>query len=142
MIVPDANLLLYAEDSLSRHHENARIWWDGVLSGADRVNLCWPVINAFLRIASNGRIHEQPLLMEEAVEKVSGWLNQPCVRVVGPTEFHWGIFQRQMTEASALANLVPDAHLAALAIEHSSTLYSTDRDFARFPSLKWINPIE
>ena len=141
MILPDANLLLYAEDSLSRDHEKSRRWWDEVLSGSDTVNLCWPVINAFIRIATNARLHERPLLLEEAVARVSSWMEQPCVRVIGPTELHWTIFQKQMRESAATANLVSDAHLAALAIEHASTLYSTDRDFARFPSLKWKNPV-
>jgi len=142
MILPDANLLLYAEDTLSSQHERARIWWDGVLSGSETVNLCWPVINAFIRIATNARIHDCPLLASEAVARVNSWMEQPCVRVVGPTEFHWSIFQKQIHESATLGNLVSDAHLAALAIEHASTLYSTDRDFARFPSLKWKNPID
>lgn len=142
MIFPDTNLLLYAEDSLSREHEPARSWWDACLSGTESVNLCWPVINAFIRITTNPRIHERALLLEEAVSRVDSWLKQPCVRVVGPTEFHWVIFQKQMSEANATGNLISDAHLAALAIEHGSTLYSTDRDFARFPSLKWKNPLD
>jgi toxin-antitoxin system PIN domain toxin len=142
MILPDANLLLYAEDSLSRHHERAREWWDGVLSGADPVNLCWPVINAYLRISTNPRIHERPLLPEEAMARVSSWMDQPCVSVIGPTKLHWDIFKTQIEESGASANLVSDAHLAAMAIEYASTLYSTDRDFARFPGLKWKNPLE
>jgi uncharacterized protein len=142
MILPDANLLLYAEDSLSPHHERAREWWDGVLSGSDPVHLCWPVINAFLRIATNSRIHERPLESEEAVLRVTSWLNQPCVSLIGPTKSHWEIFGKQIIGANAAANLIPDAHLAALAIEHASILYSTDRDFARFPGLKWKNPIQ
>ena len=141
MILPDANLLLYAEDTLSAHHEKARVWWDGVLSGCERVNLCWPVINAYIRIATNPRIHESPILPQEAVERVQSWMDQPCVRLIGPTEFHWEIFQKQIHESAAMGNLVSDAHLAALAIEHASTLYSTDRDFARFPGLKWKNPV-
>jgi hypothetical protein len=142
MIFPDANLLLYAEDSISLHHDAARIWWDASLSGGDVVNLCWPVINAFIRIATNPRIHERPLSLQEALNRVDSWLDQPCIRVVGPTEFHWEIFQRQMHESVATGNLISDAHLAALAIEHGSTLYSTDRDFARFPSLQWKNPLD
>ncbi len=141
MIFPDANLLLYAEDSLSVHHDGARVWWDEVLSGTERVCLSWAVINAFIRISTNPRIHEQPLLVEEAVMRVGSWLDQPCVKVVGPTELHWGIFQVQIQEAGASGNLIADAHLASLAIEHGCTLYSTDKDFARFPSLRWINPI-
>ena len=141
MIFPDANLLLYAEDSLSMQHDAVCVWWDAVLSGTAQVNLSWPVINAFIRISTNPRIHEQPLLVEEAVMRVNSWLDQPCVSVVGPTEFHWGIFQTQIKEAGASGNLIADAHLASLAIEHGCILYSTDKDFARFPSLRWINPI-
>lgn len=141
MIFPDANLLLYAEDTRSAYHEEACTWWDACLSGTESVNLCWPVLNAYLRIATNQRIQESPLTMKEATQRVESWLDQPCVRLVGPTEAHWEIFQTQIQEAAATGNLVSDAHLAALAIEHASVLYSTDRDFSRFPSLKWINPI-
>ena len=141
MIFPDANLLLYAEDSLSSQHDAVCVWWDAVLSGTAQVNLSWPVINAFIRISTNPRIHEQPLLVEEAIMRVNSWLDQPCVSVVGPTEFHWGIFQTQIKEAGASGNLIADAHLASLAIEHGCILYSTDKDFARFPSLRWINPV-
>lgn len=141
MIFPDANLLLYAEDTRSAYHEEACTWWDACLSGTESVNLCWPVLNAYLRIATNQRIQESPLTMKEATQRVESWLDQPCVRLVVPTEAHWEIFQTQIQEAAATGNLVSDAHLAALAIEHASVLYSTDRDFARFPNLKWINPI-
>jgi toxin-antitoxin system PIN domain toxin len=141
VIFPDANLLLYAEDSSSPRHEQAKKWWDQCLSGTGAVSLGWPVINAFLRIATNPRIYERPLSRAEAVERVSGWLAQDCVRIVQPTEYHWQIFKRQMDEAGALGNLMADAHLAAMAIEHACTLYSTDTDFAKFPSLKWVNPL-
>ena len=142
MIFPDANLLLYAEDSLSLEHEPARRWWDACLSGSEPVLLSWPVINAFIRIATNPRLHERPLTLKEATDRVESWLQQPFVRVVSPTEFHWKIYQIQLRESAALGNLVSDAHLAALAIEHGATLFSTDRDFARFPSLKWRTPLE
>lgn len=141
MILPDANLLLYAEDTLSNHHEVARTWWDEQLSGTDAVCLCWPVVNAFIRIATNPRLQTRPLTLTEAVSRTSSWFAQPCVRVVVPTEFHWEIFRNQLTDSAAQGNLVSDAHLAALAIEHSCILYSSDRDFARFPSLKWVNPL-
>jgi len=142
MILPDANLLLYAEDTLSPHHQMAASWWDGSLSGTDSVCLCWPVVNAFIRIATNARLHVRPLTRDEALERVSSWFAQPCVRLVNPTEFHWRIFQEQLNASSASGNLVSDAHLAALAVEHACVLYSTDRAFARFPSLKWINPLD
>ncbi|MFZ4775495.1 MAG: type II toxin-antitoxin system VapC family toxin [Terrimicrobiaceae bacterium] len=141
MILVDANLLLYAEDSLSVHHEAARNWWDEQLSGADPVALCWPVLTAFIRIGTNPRLHKRPLTLKEASMRVQSWLDQPCVRIVTPTDQHWTIFQRMLHAGNAAANLVSDAHLAALAVEHNSTMASTDADFARFRGLKWVNPI-
>jgi hypothetical protein len=142
VILIDANLLLYAEDGLSEHHAAARPWWDTQLSGADPVGLCWPVLTAFIRIGTNPRLHRRPLTLKEAMARVQSWLDQPCVRLVVPTEVHWTIFQRLLREGNATANLVSDAHLAALAVEHNATLCSTDADFARFKSLKWQNPLD
>jgi uncharacterized protein len=142
MILIDANLALYAEDSLSAHHVAAREWWDGQLSGAGLIGLCWPVLTAFVRISTNARLHRRPLTTDEAIDRVQSWFEQPCVRIVQPTEAHWLLFQRMLRQGRASANLVSDAHLAALAIEHNCELQSTDSDFARFPGLKWRNPIE
>ena len=141
MILVDANLLLYAEDSLSEHHETARTWWDAQLSGSDPVGLCWPVLSAFLRIATNARLHQRPLTLKEATERVQSWLTQSCVRLIQPTEAHWTIFQQMLRGGNAVGNLVTDAHLAALAAEHNCVLQSTDADFSRFRGLKWKNPI-
>ena len=141
MILVDANLLLYAEDSLSEHHEAARIWWDEQLSGSDPVALCWPVLNAFIRIGTNGRIHQRPLTLKESAERVQSWFDQPCVRVIQPTDQHWSLFQQMLRAGNAVGNLVSDAHLAALAVEHNAILHSTDADFSRFRGLKWRNPI-
>jgi len=104
--------------------------------------MSWPVINAFLRISTNARLFERPLSGEEAVARVESWMNQPCFRLVTPTDYHYEIFQRQMREATTVADLISDAHLAALAIEHACTLYSSDSDFARFPELDWVNPLK
>lgn len=141
MILVDANLLLYAEDSLSEHHQAAREWWDAQLSGSDPVGLCWPVLNAFIRIGTNARLHQRPLTLKEATERVQSWLDQPCVRLLQPTDHHWEIFQQMLKAGNAVGNLVSDAHLAALAKEHNCVLYSTDADFSRFRGLKWKNPI-
>lgn len=141
MILVDANLLLYAEDSLSEHHEAARRWWDDCLSGTDPVCVCWPVLKAFVRIGTNPRLHERPLTLKEACARVQSWFEQPCVRLLQPTEHHWGLFQKMLKEGNAVGNLVSDAHLAALAVEHNCVLQSTDSDFARFRSLKWENPL-
>lgn len=141
MILVDANLLLYAEDSLSEFHERARVWWDEQLSGAGAVCLSWPVLAAFIRIGTNARLHRQPLTMTEAIARVQSWFDQPCVQVIHPTDQHWTIFQRMLQGGKALGNLVPDAHLAALALEHNCVLQTSDADFARFRGLKWNNPI-
>ena len=141
MILVDANILLYAEDSLSSHHGAARTWWDAQLSGSSHVCLCWPVLTAFIRISTNARLHQRPLILKEAVDRVQSWFEQPCVRLIQPTEQHWDIFQQMLHDGSATANLVSDAHLAALAVEHNCQLCSTDADFARFPKLNWRNPI-
>lgn len=141
MILVDANILLYAEDSLHNRHERARTWWDAQLSGTGIVCLCWTVLTAFIRIGTNPRVFEQPLSLEQAIPRVQSWLDQPCTRIVRPTERHWTIFQRLLTDGQAVANLVIDAHLAALAIEHGCVLASTDSDFARFSRLKWKNPL-
>lgn len=141
MILVDANILLYAEDASSHHHVRAREWWDTQLSGTLPVCLCWPVLNAYLRIGTNPRVFESPLSMAQAVERVQSWLDQPCTRLIDPTERHWLVFQQLLISGQAVANLVADAHLAALAMEHGCELNSTDADFARFPKLKWKNPL-
>lgn len=142
MILLDANIPLYAEDSLSEHHEAVRTWWDAQLSGSEPVALCWPVLTAFLRISTNPRILRRPLTLREASARVQSWLDQPCVRLIQATDNHWEIFRRLLHEGRATANLVSDAHLAALAVEHNCTLCSTDADFARFKSVKWLNPLD
>jgi uncharacterized protein len=141
MILVDANLLLYAEDSLSEQHEAARTWWDEQLSGSETVCLCWPVVSAFIRIGTNPRLHRRSMTLVEATERVQSWLDQPCVCLIQPTENHWKIFQQMLRAGHATANLVSDAHLAALAVEHNCVLQSCDTDFARFRGLKWRNPI-
>ncbi|MCF8079810.1 MAG: type II toxin-antitoxin system VapC family toxin [Desulfobacterales bacterium] len=141
MILVDANILLYAEDSLSPLHQKARSWWDDQLSQSDPVCLCWPVLTAFIRIGTNPRVFERPLSLDQAIARVQSWLDQPCTRIVKSTDQHWAIFRQMLSEGQAVANLVSDAHLAALAIENGCELASTDSDFARFAGLKWVNPL-
>lgn len=141
MILVDTNLLLYAEDRQSSHRERAVAWWDAQLSGASPVCLSWTVLGGFIRIATNPRVFEHPLSLEQAVARVQSWLDQPCARIVHATERHWVVFRQMLEGGQAAANLVPDAHLAALASEHGCVLMSTDADFARFPALTWQNPL-
>jgi hypothetical protein len=141
LILVDANILLYAEDSLSPLHPQARSWWDAQLSGSDPVCLSWVVVSAYIRIGTNPRVFQHPLSLVQALARVQSWLDQPCTRLVHPTQRHWAVFQQMLTDGQARGNLVTDAHLAALAIEHGCMLCSTDADFARFPTLKWRNPL-
>jgi uncharacterized protein len=141
MILVDANLLLVAEDSQAALHAGARDWWDMQLSGDDPVCLCWTVLTAFVRIGTNPRVYQRPLTIPEARARVQSWLEQPCVRIIHATGRHLDVFGHLLAAGQATANLVPDAHLAALAIEHGCVRYSTDGDFARFPGLTWKNPL-
>lgn len=141
MILVDANILLYAANRTSSRHEAARSWWDEQLSGTTPVCLCWSVLCAFIRIGTNPRVFDYPLSLDEATSRVQSWLDQPCVRLIHPTQRHWSILHELLIAAQASANLVTDAHLATLAIEHNCELISTDSDFARFPRIRWRNPL-
>ena len=142
MILVDANILLYAEDQLSPRHTAARDWWDSELSGTSPVCLCWTVMGAFIRIGTNPRVFEHPLSMDQALARIQSWMDQPCTRIVSPTSRHWTVFQKMLRDGQAVANLVTDAHLAALAVEHGCELISTDSDFSRFPGVRWRNPLK
>lgn len=140
MILVDANLLVYAHVSSLPQHDAARPWLDQRLNGTAPVGLPWPSLLAFLRLVSNPRIFERPKAVTNAWGQVGAWLDCAPVWVPQPTDRHREVLGPLLTAADR-ANLVPDAHLAALAIEHGLTLCSTDGDFARFPGLRWENPL-
>lgn len=147
MIVLDANILLYAYDSASAEHVKARAWIEEVFSQADPVGLPWQTIVAFLRIMANTRLPGERFSLEEAARLVDRWLDQPNVRLLAPGEGHsgyehWPLLRRMIVEGQAQGSLVSDAQLAALTVEYGGTLHTTDRDFARFPGLRWKNPLE
>ena len=142
MILVDANLLLYAYNASSEEHLKARNWVEAVFSGHEPVALSWPVILAFIRISTNPRAFPKPLSRPEAMGIVSEWLDRPQAVVIAPGENHWDILQRLASLGKVTGALFSDAHLAALAIEHGATLHTTDRDFARFPNLKFENPLD
>lgn len=141
MILVDANLLVYAHVETFNEHKTAYSWLDSLLNGPAPLGIPWPSVLAFVRIVSNPRIFEQPETVGEAWKQAEEWLACPPVWVPTPTERHQEILGPLLTNQAVRSNLVPDAHLAALAIEHGLVLYSTDGDFARFPGLKWENPI-
>lgn len=141
MIVLDADILLYAYDESAAHHRKARIWLEGTLSAGGAVGLPWQTVGAFLRIVTNPKLPGMRFTMDEAVDIVNAWLDQPGVRLMGPGEDHWPILRRALIDGQARGALVTDAQLAALTIECGGTLYSTDRDFARFTGLRFVNPL-
>ena len=142
MILVDANLLLYGYQPRASQHEASRIWLETVLSGPELVRFAWLTLWAFLRIGTNPRVFERPLSVAEAQAAVSSWLAQPNSDVLEPGQRHWAILGRLMREGQASGPLVMDAVLAALAVEHGAMLCTADRDFARFPGLKWMNPLD
>ncbi len=142
MILIDANLLLYAYDSSSPHHERAQQWLSRVLSRPEPVSLAWVTVLAFLRIATNPRAFENPLSISAAVGIVSEWLARPMVRIISPGTRHWEIFAELLLLSQSRGPLVMDAHLAALALEHGLVVYTNDRDFTRFPRLRTVNPLD
>ena len=141
MILVDANLLLYAHIEGFPQHHAARDWLDGRINGGAPVGLPWESLVAFLRLVTNPRIFETPESPLSAWRQVQAWLACSNVWTPQATERHRTVFGELLTATGSHANLVPDAHLAALAIEHGLVLCSTDGDFARFTALRWENPL-
>ena len=141
MIVPDVNLFLYAYNKSSPHHLKASAWVKEVFSGAEMVGFPWQTIWAFLRISTNARLPGEHFTMEQAVAIVQRWLELRQVCMIAPGDDHWSLLQRMLIEGQVRGPNTTDAELAALTIEHGGVLYSTDRDFARFPGLRWVNPL-
>jgi uncharacterized protein len=139
--LPDVNLLLYAADETSARHRAARQWLEQTLSGTETVAFAWLALVGFVRISTNAAIFERPLDVQEALDLVDGWLGQPCVTAIHPTDRHAAVLRELLTPLGAAGNLTSDAHLAALAIEHGATLCSCDVDFSRFSGLRWVDPL-
>ncbi len=141
MILVDANLLLYAKFADFSQHGRAHAWLDAQLNSSHRVGLPWPSLLAFLRLATNPRVFGSPLAVDAAWEQVARWLQIPAVWIPPPTEQHAALLGRLVCDHQAGGKLIPDAHVAALAIEHQLVLCTTDGDFARFAGLRWENPL-
>lgn len=142
VILVDANLLVYAHVGSFAQHDAARRWLDGRLSGRAPVGLPWPSLLAFVRIVSNPRIFERPASVLAAWQQVESWLAPESTWIPLPTTRHREVLAPLMAYAEGRANLIPDAHLAALAVQHGLVLCSADGDFARFDGLRWINPLK
>jgi toxin-antitoxin system PIN domain toxin len=142
MIIPDANLLIYAHDSRAPQHRKAKKWWETALSGSEPVGVPWVVVLAFTRIMTHPQICEDPLSIQDVREMVDDWTDAPCLRIIQLSDQALPRFFDLLEDAKMGGNLCTDALIALHAREHSATIYSNDRDFDRFPGIKWVNPLK
>lgn len=140
MTLVDANVLVYAFVSSMPQHIAAKSWLDEELSSGRRVGLPWESLVAFIRLTTNARVFARPVTVKVAWRQVQSWIAVPSVWVPTPTERHQAVLDRCIGP-DVVAGLVHDAHLAALAMTHGLEVISTDGDFARFPGLRWRNPV-
>lgn len=141
MIVPDVNLLLYAEIDAHRLHARARRWWEDVLSGERQVGLAPVCLFGFLRLGTSRQVFTDPLEVGDAVGRVEGWLARPNVTTLVPGRAHLEAAFRLLRQLGTGANLTTDVQIAAHAIEVNGELHSNDGDFGRFDGLRWVNPL-
>lgn len=137
----DVNLLIYAVDEESARFEQAHPWVEAILAGRETVALAWAVLLAFVRLTTKPQIMTSPMTSHEALAFVDGWLARPNTVVVHPTNRHAAVLRELLAPLGTAGNLVTDAHLAALAIEHGAELSSCDADFSRFSGLRWVDPL-
>lgn len=140
MKVVDANVLLYAVNADSHHHLASRTWLDAALRGGDTVGFTWLALTAFVRIATKVGLFPVPLTTDEALEQTRLWLDAPGARVLEPTGQHLAVLERLLRQVGSGGNLVNDAHLAAVAVEHRAEVVSYDADFGRFAEVRWRRP--
>jgi uncharacterized protein len=140
-VLVDANILLYSVDTTSPHHQRSVTWLTGALNGTRRVGLPWLSLTAFVRIATNPRATERPLTPAGAWAFVERWLDAPAAWIPEPGPAHRQLLGQLLATHDLRAGLVTDAALAALCLEHGLEIVSADSDFARFPELRWINPL-
>lgn len=141
MIVPDVNLLVYAHNRAAAGHDRARAWWENLVERDQPIGLAWAVMLGFVRLTTHPSVLVSPLPPTDALDRVRGWLDEPNVRIVEPGPKHLDLLRELFRATGVGGSLTTDTHLAALAIEHQAELHSSDGDFARFPGLRWRNPI-
>ena len=141
MIVPDVNLLIYAYNEEAPEHDIALAWWSDLLTGTEAIGLPWAVSTGFVRIISNPNTMRFPMTPVDALEQLQQWLEYSHVAAIQPGARHLEYFRRNLTVAYRGSNLVPDAHIAALAMEYDAEVHSADSDFGRFPGVRWRNPL-
>lgn len=140
MKIVDANVLLYAVNESADRHVPARTWLDSALGGHEAIGFSWVVLLAFLRLSTRQGLFPRPLPVDAATATVEDWLAAPPSTVIQPTPRHASTLSGLLGELGAGGNLVNDAHLAALALEHGATIVTWDNDFGRFPGVTWTSP--
>jgi toxin-antitoxin system PIN domain toxin len=141
VIVPDLNLVIYAYNPRAPNHTAARAWWEDLLNGAEPVAIPWVVTLGFVRLLTNRSVLVTPMTPAGAVAQIRAWFACSSVESIEPGPQHIDLLDRLLSAVGTGGNLTTDAHLAALAIEHQCELHSNDNDFARFPGLRWRNPL-
>jgi toxin-antitoxin system PIN domain toxin len=141
MIIPDANLLLYAYDKESPFHKESARWWSKLLSGHEPVGLCSVVVFSFLRLTTHPKVFIHPMTVQEATERVRAWMDRPNVRMLHPSPAHFASVCSLLEAAGTGGNLVSDAQIAALALEYNAEIHTADTDFNRFKGITWSNPL-
>ncbi len=141
MILPDVNLLLYAYDARSPFHAKSKVWWSKCLSGSEPIGLCPTVLFAFIRIGTSARAFTHPLTIQEASSHVTDWLDQPIAQLV---DMELQDIRQTLTflvDAKTGGNLTTDAQIAAMALRLGAVVHTADTDYARFPRVRWVNPL-
>jgi len=141
MIVPDANLILYAHNVADPDHHAAREWWERLLRSPEPVGIPIVVVLAFLRLSTSPRVLRSPLSAAESARRIDAWFTAPAVSLLNPGRDHIRVFLDLVQRTGVAGNLTTDAQIAALAIEHHAVVHSSDHDFGRFPGLRWLNPL-
>jgi uncharacterized protein len=141
VIVVDLNVLIYAHNATAPEHDRMSEWAESAFSGKEKIGIDWAVVHGFLRLTTRGPVLATPFTIDEAVKIVNSWFDSPAVEPVVRGPRYWPIFQQLLVSGNIRGAMVSDAHIAAVALEHDATLYTTDRDFRLFPGLRIINPL-
>jgi uncharacterized protein len=141
VIVLDANLLIYAYSASSIEYARAHRWIEDTFSGDEPIGLPWQTISAFARVLTNPNLPAERYSTTEMISIIQEWMKLPNLRLLSPGERHWAAFQKMILEGRVRGKMITDAQLAALTMEYGGVLYTADRDFARFPGLRWVNPL-
>ena len=141
MIIPDINLLVYAHNEQDPNHAPARQWWRGLVDGSELLGVDWSIIVGFIRVSTLPSVVTDPPEPQYTASIVESWLEIPHMSMIEPGPDHLKIVTDLLAAAGRGGNLVPDAHITALAIQHDAVVHTNDRDFSRFRGLRWSNPL-